>query len=359
MKKITFILAIFIELALLNRVSAENNSGLGIATILLHESAKGFYTNNTISTVANATTMINATTTSNTVIILQVITTSNVTNSSIIIIDYNSTPPNTTSIGILGLNKFFDINVGSGLSSSLGWAIINITYTDSEVTAAGLDENSLRLYHYNTSSGSWEEVSHGGVNNVSNYVWGNLTSFSSFGLGGLKTNGQSCTANVNCSSGHCVHNVCRVSLPYCGDGYCDIGEACSTDCPAATTGGGGGFINTGGCTYNWTCTEWSECIDGVQTRTCTNLGSCFDNKGKPIESQSCIVSPTPSNVTPPTPAPSPTLIPTPTPAVAPTITPAPTTPLGLGIGLIAVIAISIVITAIILKKRRQNKRLIS
>jgi len=356
MKKITFILAIFIELALLNLVSAENNSGLSIATMLLHESAKGFYTNNTISTVANATTIINATTTSNTVIILQVITTSNVTNSSIIIIDYNSTPPNTTSIGILGLNKFFDINVGSGLSSSLGWAIINITYTDSEVTAAGLDENSLRLYHYNTSSGSWEEVSPGGVNNVSNYVWGNLTSFSSFGLGGLKTNGQSCTANANCSSGHCVHNVCRVSLPYCGDGYCDIGES-NANCPSDCGVTGGGVFATGGCTYNWTCTEWSECIDGVQTRTCTNLGSCFDNKGKPIESQSCTVNLTaPKNITPPT-------VPTKTPeepkAPAKTPTPSTTTPLGLGVGLIAVIAISIVITAIILKKRRQNKRLIS
>jgi hypothetical protein len=124
----------------------------------------------------------------------------------------------------------------------------------------------------------------------------------------------------------------------------------------ATTGYGGGVFATGSCIYNWTCTEWSDCLAGVQTRTCYNKGTCKDNKGKPVESQSCIVSPTPSNVTP-TPAPSPTPIPTPTPTVTSTIIPAPTTPLGLGVGLIAVIAISIVITAIILKKRKQNKRL--
>lgn len=119
--------------------------------------------------------------------------------------------------------------------------------------------------------------------------------------------------------------------------------------PTTDRGITGGTTGGGGCTYNWSCTEWSECINGIQTRTCTNLGSCFDNKGKPIESQSCTAKPAaPENITPPT-------LPTKTPEEpkAPAITPtlSTTIPLGLGVGLIA---ISIVITAIILKKRRQN-----
>ena len=27
----------------------------------------------------------------------------------------------------------------------------------------------------------------------------------------------------------------------------------------------------GDCGYTWICDEWSECIDGAQTRTCTNM----------------------------------------------------------------------------------------
>ena len=356
MKKITFILAIvFIQMALLNSVSAENNSGLSIATTLIPESAKGVYTNNTISTVANATTIINATTTSNTSIIIQLVTRTNVTNSSIIIIDYNSTPPNTTSIGILGLNKFFDISVSSNLNLSLSWILINISYSDAEINISDLDESSLKLYRYDATNNLWLAVTSSGVNTASNYVWTNLTSFSYYGLGGLLANGESCNSSSQCFSGYCVHNVCRVSLPYCGDGYCDIGES-NANCPSDCGVTGGSVFATGGCTYNWTCTEWSDCLAGIQTRACYNKGTCKDNKGKPAESHSCIISPTPSNVTP-TPAPSPTPIPTPTPTVTSTIIPAPTTPLGLGVGLIAVIAISIVITAIILKKRKQNKRL--
>jgi uncharacterized repeat protein (TIGR01451 family) len=41
------------------------------------------------------------------------------------------------------------------------------------------------------------------------------------------------------------------------------------------------------CTPNWQCTEWSECIDDVQTRTCTDLNNCGTEEGKPAESQAC------------------------------------------------------------------------
>jgi hypothetical protein len=123
--------------------------------------------------------------------------------------------------------------------------------------------------------------------------------------------------------------------------------------PTTDNGITGGATGGGVCTYNWSCTEWSECINGAQTRTCTNLGSCFDNEGKPIELQSCTVKPTaPENITLPT---LPTKTPEETKAPTITLTPSTTTPLGLGVVLIVVIAISIVITAIILKKRKQNK----
>jgi hypothetical protein len=48
-------------------------------------------------------------------------------------------------------------------------------------------------------------------------------------------NDNACDCNDECSSGYCVHEVCRSSATYCGDGFCDIGESCTADC-----GGGSG-----------------------------------------------------------------------------------------------------------------------
>jgi len=56
--------------------------------------------------------------------------------------------------------------------------------------------------------------------------------------------------------------------------------------PSVPSDGGGG----GGCTYNWVCTDWSICTaNSVQTRTCTNQGTCSGTTGKPIEIQTCVV----------------------------------------------------------------------
>lgn len=41
------------------------------------------------------------------------------------------------------------------------------------------------------------------------------------------------------------------------------------------------------CLEDWTCTSWSACSGGIQTRTCTDNSECFTNGSKPAESQSC------------------------------------------------------------------------
>jgi len=54
-------------------------------------------------------------------------------------------------------------------------------------------------------------------------------------------------------------------------------------------GGNGGGGNGDGsiCTPLWSCINWSDCIDNIKTRTCTDLNNCGSNVGKPVESQSC------------------------------------------------------------------------
>ncbi|MFH1473809.1 MAG: PGF-pre-PGF domain-containing protein [Candidatus Aenigmatarchaeota archaeon] len=44
-----------------------------------------------------------------------------------------------------------------------------------------------------------------------------------------------------------------------------------------------------GCTESWSCTEWSECADNLQTRGCTDFGACGTYASKPFESQECQV----------------------------------------------------------------------
>lgn len=48
--------------------------------------------------------------------------------------------------------------------------------------------------------------------------------------------------------------------------------------------------NTGGTQIsNWECGNWSECIDGTQTRTCTDIWGFNQEYNKPDEEQSCTV----------------------------------------------------------------------
>jgi len=56
-----------------------------------------------------------------------------------------------------------------------------------------------------------------------------------------------------------------------------------------TTGGTGG--GGGGCTYNvnfdWKCSDWGECINGTQNRTCQKYNNCGTTYGRPETMQEC------------------------------------------------------------------------
>ncbi len=62
---------------------------------------------------------------------------------------------------------------------------------------------------------------------------------------------------------------------------------------SAGSGGGGGGGGISGntiiekCAYNWDCSPWSVCSDGVQNRKCVNIGTCAGNENKPVEQTSC------------------------------------------------------------------------
>jgi hypothetical protein len=77
----------------------------------------------------------------------------------------------------------------------------------------------------------------------------------------------------------------------CGNGICESGEnsaTCSQDC-------GNVIINltspTLTCSESWTCTAFGDCVDGIETRACSDSNRCGTERAKPEESQSCISQP--------------------------------------------------------------------
>jgi len=87
----------------------------------------------------------------------------------------------------------------------------------------------------------------------------------------------------------------------------DLTATVETTSDSGGDGGGGGGGNGGGgtggseatattvpgaptttvCRERWTCTEWSACEKGIQTRTCTEENNCGTDLYKPFESQPC------------------------------------------------------------------------
>jgi len=183
-----------------------------------------------------------------------------------------SQPSGTPVFSLLGLGKYLQIE--TDVTSDISGTEIRIYYTDAEVSAAGLDEASLRIYYYNSTSDSWQiyDALDGGVNTSENYVWAKTNHFSIFG----------------------VFGNAPVSSP--------VADSVTT----TTTTSGGGYSCTYNPNYDWNCSKWSDCVNGAQTRTCKARNNCGSTYGKPAEKQACMVTAettvpaetTPSEVTP-------------------------------------------------------------
>lgn len=97
-----------------------------------------------------------------------------------VLAQYASNPHGTLPRRDLGKYISVDSNI---IHPRINWPLeLRIYYNDADVSAAGINESTLKMYRWNGSS--WAVVADSGVNTSENYVWANLTSFSDYGAGG-------------------------------------------------------------------------------------------------------------------------------------------------------------------------------
>lgn len=142
----------------------------------------------------------------------------------------NGTVTNSTALILWDTDDFSNSTVLYGTSpGSLSLSASNVSFAQNHTTLlSSLTPNTT--YFYNVSS-----CSAGGCNTTGTF---NFTTFAA----ALLPDGSACTAPSECAGGFCVHGICRSTVTYCNDGFCDSGESCSScsaDCGSCPHKGGG------------------------------------------------------------------------------------------------------------------------
>jgi len=248
------IIIFFLTLAYAVSAQNEYESGSIPLNLSIYQTVSGDSILTSVNVTANNVSSVNAMTDVDTSI--DFVSNTSLGNISITITRYPTSP---VGINLSNLNavsvKYVNMSANNTLNSSvLTWKIIKIYYTNAELDAAGLVEDSLAMYWYNTSSGQWTELTTSldqvfdiGLNTTGKYVWTNSTLFSLYAIGGLKANGESCSVDAECYSNVCCNEVCQSSCT----------TVVTTTPTTAAGGGGGGGGGTGAPT---TVTEVSGFI---------------------------------------------------------------------------------------------------
>jgi hypothetical protein len=243
-----------------NSVLLDNKAGIGVSDYIF-----GVYHNYTLPMYADSVSTIDSRSSTNSSI--------NITpdldlNSSISIIGYTRNARGIEASGVTSIGKYIDFVVDNITNNHISIAAIKIYYSDAEVTAANLQESALRLYKFNETSNEWFELTPGGVDVDNNYVWANITRFSSFAIYG------SLVSSIGGNTG--------------GGGGGGGGGSSSTQQGAA--------LQEWICEPKFICSEWTDCRpDNTIRRICKQVDDCPEKYDKPSELMYCIYEPSCSN----------------------------------------------------------------
>ncbi len=149
-------------------------------------------------------------------------------------------------------------------------ATVTLTYNDSGVTT----ETNLKLFY--CSSYNFEAR-----NCTSSFV--DITS-----SGTLDTTSNTYTFTATGFSAYAVKEVTPTPTPSGGGGGGSSSSRSTTTTISPSTQEPTIATNET-CTYNWVCSEWSNIcpVSGIQTRTCSNIGTCSGNDEKPSQERTC------------------------------------------------------------------------
>ena len=139
--------------------------------------------------------------------------------------------------------------------------------------------DSITTYDEDTSAAVVQFQTKYGITPVTGYV-------------GLKTRAKlnliyGCRADTNPTPTECIPNWSCVNWSACIDGHqmrtCTDSNNCGVDTNKPAVDQACSSV----CTPNWRCEDWTNCINDQQTRICTDLNSCGTNTNKPATTQFC------------------------------------------------------------------------
>jgi len=81
------------------------------------------------------------------------------------------------------LGKYIDIYASD--PDAIVWPVhVEMSYTEDEVAAAGIDESTLSLYYWDASANEFHRCSDTGVDTAANIIWANVAEDEASGLAG-------------------------------------------------------------------------------------------------------------------------------------------------------------------------------
>ena len=145
-----------------------------------------YVANNTVME-ANQTTLVEVPREN---ISMEIVTETNVSNATITVKSSTNSQVNAT-LSVPALNKYIQVETSEQVREAITSVMLKVYYTDAELNASGLNESTLAMYWYNTTTAQWVKLTTNmswvygtGVNTVQNYVWANVSHFSHYAVGG-------------------------------------------------------------------------------------------------------------------------------------------------------------------------------